>query len=59
MVNALLLIFKPSNLPVMIMSDEKSNITGIVVACLRKKQKWNLSSIYEEYRRYNGQNVRE
>ena len=53
-VNALLLVLNTSNLPVMIMSEEGSNKTGIVVACLRKKQKWNLSSIYEEYRRYDG-----
>ena len=43
---------------VMIMSEEGSNKTGIVVACVRKKQKWNLSSIFEEYRRYDGPKVR-
>ena len=41
----------------MIMSEEGSNKTGIVVACIRKKQKWNLSCIFEEYRRYDGPNV--
>ena len=53
-VNALKYVLKASNLPVIIMSDEGSNRTGIVVACIRKKQKWNLSCIFEEYRRYDG-----
>lgn len=38
-------------------SEEGSIKTGIVVACLRKKQKWNLSSIFEEYRRYDSLKV--
>ena len=57
-VDALKCVLKASNLPVMIMSEEGSNKTGIVVACIRKKQKWNLSSIFEEYRRYDGPKVR-
>jgi len=32
--------------------------TGTVVGCLRKLQRWNLSSIFEEYRRYAGSKVR-
>ena len=56
-VNALKLVFDVSNLPMLIMCDEGSNRTGIVVACFRKKQKWNLSSIFEEYRRYDGPKV--
>ena len=56
-VDALKNVLKASNLPVMIMSEEGSNKTGIVVACIRKKQKWNLSCIFEEYRRYDGPNV--
>ena len=56
-VNALKYVLKASNLPVIIMSDEGSNRTGILVACIRKKQKWNLSCIFEEYRRYDGPKV--
>ena len=52
-VNALKIILDPTNLPLLMVSDEGSIKTGIVVACLRKKQKWNLSSIFEEYRRYD------
>lgn len=56
-VNALKQILDVSNLPLLIVSEEGSIKTGIVVACLRKKQKWNLSSIFEEYRRYDGLQV--
>ena len=56
-VNALKCVLKASNLPVIIMSDEGSNRAGIVDACIRKKQKWNLSCIFEEYRRYDGPKV--
>lgn len=56
-VNALKQILDVSNLPLLIVSEEGSIKTGIVVACLRKKQKWNLSSIFEEYRRYDGLKV--
>lgn len=53
-VNALKSILDVTNLPLLITAEEGSIKTGIVVACLRKKQKWNLSSIFEEYRRYDG-----
>lgn len=32
--------------------------TGTLVACLRKLQRWNLTAIFEEYRRYAGNKVR-
>ena len=56
-VNALKIILDPTNLPLLMVSEEGSIKTGIVVACLRKKQKWNLSSIFEEYRRYDSLKV--
>ncbi|TPX68362.1 hypothetical protein SpCBS45565_g03118 [Spizellomyces sp. 'palustris'] len=31
---------------------------GTVIGCLRKLQRWNLTSIFEEYRRYAGPKVR-
>lgn len=31
---------------------------GTVVGCLRKLQRWNLASIFDEYRRHAGQKVR-
>jgi len=33
-------------------------IKGTVIGCLRKLQRWNLTSIFEEYRRYAGPKVR-
>lgn len=33
-------------------------ISGTVIGCLRKLQRWNLTSIFEEYRRYAGSKVR-
>ena len=32
--------------------------TGTVIACFRKLQRWNLTSILEEYRRYSGDKFR-
>lgn len=32
--------------------------TGTVIGCLRKLQRWNLASIFEEYRRHAGAKVR-
>ena len=32
--------------------------SGTVVGCYRKLQRWALSSIFEEYRRYAGMKVR-
>lgn len=31
--------------------------TGTLIGCLRKLQRWNLTSIFEEYRRYAGTKV--
>lgn len=31
--------------------------SGTVVACLRKLQRWNLTSIFEEYRRFTKHKV--
>lgn len=36
----------------------KLNEIGTVVGCLRKLQKWSLTAIFEEYRRYAGSKVR-
>ena len=36
----------------------RGSAAGTVVGCLRKLQRWNLTSIFEEYRRYAGSKVR-
>mmetsp|Transcript_5281 Transcript_5281/g.12692 ORF Transcript_5281/g.12692 Transcript_5281/m.12692 type:complete len:171 (+) Transcript_5281:247-759(+) len=47
-----------SNYPLCLMDSVGRNRVGIVVGCLRKLQRWNLTSIFEEYRRYAGSKVR-
>ncbi|KAJ1513549.1 tyrosine-protein phosphatase required for protection against superoxide stress (By similarity) [Coelomomyces lativittatus] len=44
--------------PLIIMCNLGRHRTGTVVGCFRKLQKWNLTSIFEEYRRYAGSKVR-
>ncbi|KAJ3104669.1 tyrosine-protein phosphatase required for protection against superoxide stress (By similarity) [Phlyctochytrium bullatum] len=51
-------ILDPTNYPIMIMCNLGRHRTGTVVGCLRKLQRWNLTSIFEEYRRYAGPKVR-
>ncbi|KAI8339042.1 putative tyrosine phosphatase family protein [Chlamydoabsidia padenii] len=55
---ALELILNPRNYPMMIMCNLGRHRTGTIVGCLRKLQRWNLTSIFEEYRRYAGPKVR-
>lgn len=43
-----------ANYPVLVSCKSGKNLTGVVIACLRKLQRWSLISIYEEYRRYAG-----
>ncbi|KAJ3321238.1 tyrosine-protein phosphatase required for protection against superoxide stress (By similarity) [Boothiomyces sp. JEL0866] len=42
----------------MVMCNLGRHRTGTVVGCLRKLQRWNLTAIFEEYRRYAGPKVR-
>ncbi|KAJ3089430.1 tyrosine-protein phosphatase required for protection against superoxide stress (By similarity) [Quaeritorhiza haematococci] len=55
---ALELILDRNRYPMMVMCNLGRHRTGTVVGCLRKLQKWNLTSIFEEYRRYAGPKVR-
>ena len=56
--DALDLVLDPSNLPIIVMCNLGRHRTGTIVGCLRKLQHWNLTSIFEEYRRYSGAKVR-
>lgn len=56
--DALDLILNPSNLPIILMCHLGRHRTGTIVGCLRKLQHWNLTAIFEEYRRYAGPKVR-
>lgn len=52
------LILNPNNYPLMIMCNLGRHRTGTIVGCLRKLQRWSLTAIFEEYRRYTGSKVR-
>lgn len=55
---ALDIILQPSSYPLMVMCNLGRHRTGTVIGCLRKLQRWNLASIFEEYRRHAGAKVR-
>ena len=52
------LMLEPRNYPLMVMCNLGRHRTGTVVGCVRKLLRWNLTSIFEEYRRYAGPKVR-
>jgi len=56
--SALNLLVQPSTYPVLVMCNLGRHRTGTVIGCLRKLQRWNLSAILDEYRRYAGPKVR-
>jgi tyrosine-protein phosphatase OCA1 len=51
-------IMEPASYPLAIMCHLGRHRTGTAVGCLRKLQRWNLASIFEEYRRFAGAKVR-
>ena len=53
-VEALTVLLDRKSHPVLVCCGLGRHNTGTVVACLRKLQRWNLTSIFEEYRRYAG-----
>jgi hypothetical protein len=55
---ALDILLDHTNYPICVLCGQGSHRTGTVVGCLRKLQRWNLTSIFEEYRRYAGAKVR-
>lgn len=55
---ALNLLVQPSTYPAIVMCNQGRHRTGTVIGCLRKLQRWCLSSILEEYRRFAGPKVR-
>jgi len=50
--SALELLLDPSMYPIYVMCSQGRHRTGTVMGCLRKLQRWALSSIFEEYHRY-------
>ncbi|GAA98135.1 uncharacterized protein L969DRAFT_93254 [Mixia osmundae IAM 14324] len=57
-IQALEIIIDPACHPVMVMCNLGRHRTGTAIGCLRKLQRWNLASIFEEYRRFAGPKVR-
>lgn len=52
--DALHAILNPSCYPLIIMCNLGRHRTGTVIGCLRRLQKWSLSSIFDEFRRFTG-----
>ena len=57
-IEALAKILDKSHYPIAVCCNLGRHRTGTVIGCLRKYQRWNLTSILDEYRRYAGQKVR-
>ncbi|KAF7817758.1 putative tyrosine-protein phosphatase [Senna tora] len=51
---ALKILIDVRNHPVLIHCNQGKHRTGCLVGCLRKLQKWCLSSVFEEYKRFAG-----
>ncbi len=51
-VAALRVLLDRSRYPVLISCNLGRHHTGTIVGCMRKLQRWNLASIFEEYQRY-------
>mmetsp|Transcript_3160 Transcript_3160/g.4897 ORF Transcript_3160/g.4897 Transcript_3160/m.4897 type:complete len:181 (-) Transcript_3160:115-657(-) len=49
---ALEILCDNANYPILITCKHGRALTGAVVGCLRKLQKWSMISIFDEYRRY-------
>jgi tyrosine-protein phosphatase SIW14 len=58
MLSALSVVLDAVNHPVLVHCNKGTHRTGCVVACLRKHQRWSLTSIFAEYRRFAGTRVR-
>eukprot|EP01100_Stratorugosa_tubuloviscum_P011139 TRINITY_DN4905_c4_g1_i1.p1 TRINITY_DN4905_c4_g1~~TRINITY_DN4905_c4_g1_i1.p1 ORF type:complete len:168 (-),score=49.42 TRINITY_DN4905_c4_g1_i1:69-572(-) len=56
-IQALKLILDLNNYPLLVMCSQGRHQTGTVIGCLRKLQRWNLASVFDEYRRYAGSKV--
>lgn len=56
--DSLRIILDESSYPLHVMDVHGSHRTGTVLGCLRKAQRWSLTSIFDEYRRFAGSKVR-
>jgi tyrosine-protein phosphatase SIW14 len=51
--NALEKLQDPANHPILIHCNKGKHRTGCLVGCLRKAQKWSMTAIFDEYRRFS------
>ena len=51
---ALAVIQQPDLRPLLIHCIRGQQTTGVLVGCLRRRQRWSLTATFEEYRRYAG-----
>lgn len=58
-ISALDILLNQSYYPVYVACNFGKLLTGVVIACLRKLQKWSLVSIYEEFRRFTNSRLLE
>lgn len=58
MLASLRIVLDQSKYPLLVACNLGRHHTGTVVGCMRKLQRWNLTSILEEYRRYAGTKAR-
>ena len=52
--DALAIILDPDAYPILVCCTMGIHRTGAVIGCLRKLQKWGLSAIFDEFRRFYG-----
>eukprot|EP00051_Salpingoeca_urceolata_P029641 m.490501 g.490501 ORF g.490501 m.490501 type:complete len:272 (+) comp28209_c0_seq1:108-923(+) len=55
---ALRLVLDPARRPILIHCNKGNHRTGCVVGCLRRLQRWSMTSIFAEYRRFARNDVR-
>jgi len=53
-IKALRILVDKSNYPILVTCKTGKTLTGAVIACLRKLQRWSFISIFDEYRRIAG-----
>jgi tyrosine-protein phosphatase OCA1 len=53
---SLRVLLDPDAYPLAVMCNLGRHRTGTVIGCLRRLQRWSLSSIFEEFRRFAGSN---
>lgn len=58
LIDALRCVLDPAKHPVLVHCEKGNHRTGCLIGCLRKLMNWSLTSIFAEYRRHTGGNVR-